>query len=338
MRKTLFGPSVCPRVVAKTLVVTSLLALACWPALERARGGPNVPGVAGGDRDRVPWPARLATSGALLASWQSVGGCGAGSATGIGGIKWIGRNVSGGLVHVQSQGNYTRLSDGYSLAMQNQITADLGPKWNLGVVVPYLYKYVTNFAELQGYDLSNAGLGDVNLLVSRRFGAINDTTLTLSVGAPTGTHDANCQRMGTLLVNCLPQDRQLGTGSMSGALLLEHTVDNLWGPLVYGGTLAYPGRENSLQNYRAPSASLYSYAGYLLGPLVPALGLSATAFAGKDRDVGFPSDRRALLVAANGSLEWATDWVAVLAGVSFPFSSKGAEPWTAGLGIAFAPF
>src|SRR5262245_26924323 len=38
-----------------------------------------------------------------LAVWESIAGCGAGSSTGIGGIKWIGRNVSGGLVNVQCQ-------------------------------------------------------------------------------------------------------------------------------------------------------------------------------------------------------------------------------------------
>jgi hypothetical protein len=274
----------------------------------------------------------------LLASWQAVGGCGAGSATGIGGIKWIGRNVSGGLVHVQSQGNYTRLSGGYSFALQNQLTADLGPKWNVGVVVPFLYKWIDNYAAT-GYALSNGGLGDVNLLLSRRLGAINDTTLTLSLGAPTGTHEANCQLSANQVpINCLPQDRQLGTGTFSGALLLEHTVDNLWGPLVYGGTVGYPGVENSIHNYRAPSASLYGYAGYLMGPLVPAFGLSVTQFLGHDRDNGFDTERGMTMLAANGSLEWANAWVAVLIGVSVPFSQQGMEPWTAGLGLAFAPF
>ena len=44
------------------------------------------------------------------------------------------------------------------------------------------------------------------------------------------------------------------------------------------------------------------------------------------------------MAAANGSLEWANDWVALLAGVQLPVSAKGLEPWTAGLGVAFAPF
>jgi hypothetical protein len=44
------------------------------------------------------------------------------------------------------------------------------------------------------------------------------------------------------------------------------------------------------------------------------------------------------MVAANTSLEWSTDWLAILAGVSLPYSPRGLEPWTAGLGFAIAPF
>jgi hypothetical protein len=328
-------------------VVAPLLVLATVPALDRLlarravtrrldRGGV----IALDDGDELA--VRTGTTSMLLESWRSVGGCGAGSATGIGGIKWIGRNVTGGLFHVQTQGNYTHLGDGYSFALQNLITTDLGQKWNVGVMVPFLYKYLSNY-DLQGYDLSNGGVGDVNLLVSRRFGAINDTTLTLSVGAPTGTHDAHCQleqlEGKRVLVSCLPQDRQLGAGSLSGGVLLEHTVDNISGPLIYGAAFAYPGAANAELNYRAPSLTAYLYRGWLVGPLVPALGLSLTQFTGHDRDVGFATDRpMSPMAAANGSIEWATDWVALLAGVSFPVSSRGREPWTVGLGAAFAPF
>jgi hypothetical protein len=334
------------RGVATGVVTVVLLLISARPALERSRAHrlarsrlqrvsslvtPNA-----GDLDQVLLIAGARDS--FLASWQSVGGCGAGSATGIGGIKWIGRNVSGGLFHVQTQGNYTRLPHGYGFALQNQVDRDLTPQWNLGIAVPYLYKYVTDFAGLSHYDLSNSGVGDMNLLVTRRFGAIRDTSLTLSVGAPTGTHAANCQRMGPLLVNCLPQDRQLGSGQVSGGIQLEHTVDNIWGPIVYGGSFVYPGGENDVQNYRAPNGSLYAYGGYLLGPIVPAFGLTLTVFTGHDRDINFPSDRAMVLAGANGSLEWSNDWLAVLAGVSLPFSTGGLQPWTVGLGVAFAPF
>lgn len=319
------------------LLAAVLATVAAYPVLERMVARRRAATGIGGTMEPV-LSISARTAEPLLASWQTVGGCGAGSATGIGGIKWIGRNVSGGLIHLQTQGNYTRLNGGYSFALQNQLTADLGPKWNLGAVVPFLYKQIDNYAST-GYALTNGGLGDVNLMVTRRLGAINDTTLTLSLGVPTGTHDANCQLSANkVLINCLPQDRQLGAGTVSGAVLLEHTVDNLWGPLVYGGTVGYPGAENSIHNYRSPSASLYGYAGYLMGPLTPAFGLTVTQFLKHDRDNGFDTERGMTMAAANASLEWANSWVAVLAGLSLPFSRQGREPWTAGVGLAFAPF
>ena len=106
---------------------------------------------------------------ALTATWQSVGGCGAGSSTGVGGIKWVGRNVTGGLVNVQCQANYTRLADGYVYSVQNQVAADIGERWNIGVVVPYLYKYMVDPFGLR-FDLSNQGLGDVNVLLTQPAG------------------------------------------------------------------------------------------------------------------------------------------------------------------------
>ena len=268
---------------------------------------------------------------ALLASWQDVGGCGAGSSTSIGGVKWIGRQVSGGFVEVQCQGNYTRFDDGYSYTLQNQLSADLGERWNIGVIVPYLYKY-QNDPFNQNIDVSNKGMGDINALIGRRFGAIQATSVTLSVGFPTGTHAAEFQMVA------LSQDRQLGSGTYSGALVIDHTFDRLSGPSVIGGSLSYPGKENSLKNYRAPNASLYAYAGYLLGAFVPAVGVSVMGFRDQDRDQGEPANRQLLMGSVNASLEWSTDWMALLVGTSVPFSKDGLEPWTVSLGVAAAPF
>jgi hypothetical protein len=293
-----------------------------------ASGAPGtVVGAAG-----VPAGERLAQLSPLTASWRSVAGCGAGSSTGVGGIKWVGRNVTGGLVNVQCQANYTKLSDGYVYAVQNQISADLGERWNVGVVVPYLYKYMVDPFGLR-FDLSNQGIGDVNLLLSRRLGPIRATTVTVSVGIPTGNERAE------YLSNVLRQDRQLGSGQTSGGLMIDHVLDNIWGPAVLGGTVVYPGKENDLENFRAPFASVYGYVGYLLGPLVPSLGISATNYFGQDRDRGLPSDERPpWMVSANGSLEWSTDWVALLAGVSLPYHVSGLQPWTVGFGLALSPF
>jgi hypothetical protein len=77
-----------------------------------------------------------------------------------------------------------------------------------------------------------------------------------------------------------------------------------------------------------------------------------TGFTGHDRDQGTDQNSALFNVSANLSLEWATDWVAVLAGASLPYQYDGQKtnndgrprnPWSFGawivaLGVAFAPF
>ena len=86
----------------------------------------------------VPDPAlvvRLEEPSGLVASWQTVGGCGAGSGGGSSvGLKWIGRNVTGGLFNVHEQVTYTKLGEpgypehpAYNL-FNTLITADIGQK------------------------------------------------------------------------------------------------------------------------------------------------------------------------------------------------------------------
>jgi hypothetical protein len=308
--------------------IARVVALRGWGAM----CGPDLP-VDGAVTLRA---ARLAP---LLASWETIGGCGAGSSVGTGGIKWIGRNTSGGLFGVQVQGNYTagydsqrHLDAGYGFTVLNQISKDLGEKWRVGIIIPYVYKYVTNPVGL-GFDVSNRGLGDINALVTRRLGAINDTMVTLSIGFPTGTYDA-----GLSGGSPFTQDKQLGAGRFSGTALADHIFDNIWGPSVIGGVLNYPGGENAIQNYRSPSATVYAFAGYFLGPFVPAAGLSATRYRDHDRDRTMPSGRPLTLAAMNASIEWSNAYAALLVGFSQPFAQNGREPWTAGLGLSVAPF
>jgi hypothetical protein len=61
-----------------------------------------------------------------------------------------------------------------------------------------------------------------------------------------------------------------------------------------------------------------------------------------------------VLASANASIEWSTDWIAILAGVSLPFglyakaptgegvsamkTGTGIQPWTAALGVSVSPF
>ncbi len=276
---------------------------------------------------------RVERLGPWLASWQMIGGCGAGaSASAGGGLKWIGRGATGGMIQVECQGSYTVLDDGTWSQVNSQLRADVGEKWTVGASVPLLFKHQRNVYNL-GRDASIKGLGDVNALVTRKLGAINDYSLTLSLGLPTGVHDA--ARVGAVL----PQQTQLGAGRMSGSVVAEHTMDNRWGPVVLGGTVAYRGGENELRSYRAPSGSLYSYMGYVTGPFVPSFGLSLNGQLGGDRDRGMERPDQALYtVAASPAIEWSTDWIALLVGASLPFSTAGLEPWTVGLGATISVF
>ena len=351
------------RAVAAGLCACALACVAAYPfvasQLQRARSSAQIARLrAGFSRRGATSPVvdtqlslRVARLSGLLSSWETIGGCGAGSSTGAGGgIKWIGRSATGGLFQLQTLGTYTHLGvrqgHGYNLSLNTQINRDLGEKWNVGFSVPLLYKYYRDYSFLP-VDISNSGLGDVAAFLTRRFGEINSTSLTLLVGFPTGTHDAKFKN------DLLTQDKQLGAGRLSGSLTLDHTIDETWGVIVLGGAFAYRGGENELANYRAPAASIYGYGGYFLGPWVPSLGLSVTRFLGVDRNRG--DDQLVQLMAVTGtfSIEWSTDWLAILAGVSLPFgwetygtteggitssAAPGLQPWTVGLGFTVSPF
>ncbi len=294
-----------------------------------------------------PLSLRVARLAGVLASWETIGGCGAGSSTGAGGgIKWIGRSTSGGLFNLQTQASYLHLEDGYNLSLSTQISKDLGEKWNIGLSVPLLYKYYRDYYGLP-VDVSNGGLGDISASLTRRFGEINATALTLTVGGPTGVYDAKFRN------DYLTQEKQLGAGRPTGSITLDHTMDEQWGVIVLGGSGAYRGGENELGNYRAPAAGVYGYLGYYAGPWVPSLGLSVQRFFGVDRDRGL--EQQVQLMSATGTLalEWSTDWLAILAGASLPFGweqseapqggensllGPGFQPWTVSLGFSVSPF
>jgi hypothetical protein len=183
------------------------------------------------------------------------------------------------------------------------------------------------------------------LQLTRKLGPINATTLTALVGLPTGVYDARYR--GKLLL----QQQQLGFGKVTGTLILDHTIDQIWGVMVVGALGSWRGGQNKFDNYRAPNGTAYAYTGYFLGPLVPAVGLSATAFKGHDRDQTLEQTTALFSMSGNVSLEWSTDWVAVLAAASVPYQYDGFStlggmsrspwgwgPWMVALGIALSPF
>ena len=135
----------------------------------------------------------------LLASWQTIGGCGAGAGASFQRRAQMGRaNVSGGLFNVQEQVSYSNIGSRaypeHNFFVNTFINADVTEKWNLGVIIPLVYKYLDDplhlAPDVPAVNYSNGGLGDVSLLVTRRLGRINATSLTGIVGLPTGVWDA----------------------------------------------------------------------------------------------------------------------------------------------------
>ena len=122
--------------------------------------------------------------------------------------------------------------------------------------------------------------------------------------------------------NYLNQSDQLGFGKPTGALVLDQTMDQVWGLLVFGGVAAWRGGENKLNSYRAPTATAYGYAGYFLGPFVPAFGLALSGFKGHDIDRNSQQARDTLLHCDSKN----------------PRSPWGFLPWTVALGVSVAPF
>lgn len=292
----------------------------------------------------------------LLASWQTIGGCGAGAgAASSAGLKWVGRNVTGGLFNVQEQVSYTNLGSGpyneRNYFINTFINTDIQQKWNVGVIIPFVYKYLDDPRHLApdtaAVNYSNGGLGDLSLLVTRRVGPTNAVSLTGIVGFPTGTWDATYPG-GTVL----NQNAQLGYGKPTGAFVVDETLDKIWGLVVLGGVAAWRGGHNELDNYRAPTASVYAYTGYFLGPFVPSAGLVLSGFKGHDVDQNSEQFTPLVSLSAQVSLEWTTDWIALLLAASVPYKYDGVHvdesgnprspwgfmPWTLAVGVSVAPF
>ncbi|HEY0713332.1 MAG TPA: hypothetical protein VGF45_11710 [Polyangia bacterium] len=286
-----------------------------------------------------------------LASWQTIGGCGAGgSGSGGSSIKWVGRNVSGGLFNVIQTSGYTHLytdpnsqefRSGFNFSSTTQVSSDITERWNAGVAIPYLYKVYRDFKPNpqlpKKKDIANRGVGDVSFLLVRKFGAIKDTIATLSLGLPTGTYTEKLDG------SSLSQETQLGFGKPNASLTIDHVLDEIWGLFVIGGNASYRGGRNDLESYRAPSASLYSYVGFFSGPLVPSFGLTLTGFQKHDQDVNVDQNTPLVTLAPSVAVEWSNDYVALLLGGSLPFGTSlngkyAKMPWVASLGVSVSPF
>ena len=277
------------------------------------------------------WLLKVRESGPNLASWTSVGGCGVSGATATGGgFKWVGRGVTGGLVDVQMMASQNTYLDGSSsLSFSTRLATNLGYKWSMAATMPFLYNVETVDAFGVDHEAHLPGFGDLSLEATRKLGITNAYSLTLALTAPLGAHDA--VRKGVIL----PQRQQLGSGVMGLSLTTEYTMDFDWGLMIFGGTLGYGGWENSVGDFRAPSASGYMHLGYLLGPLVPSAGLTFTGrfMSDRERNVEVMSLREMFTISPTLGLEWSSDSIAVMISASSPFSFQRMDSWTVGLGV-----
>jgi hypothetical protein len=273
-----------------------------------------------------------------LASWGSIGGCGAGGGAASspgGGITWVGRNVTGGLLDTQCLASETFAKGNAYSTFLTRLNVSPAPRWGLALYVPVLYKVGDVTVLGQSKTARIAGFGDASLEASRKFGTSGAHRLALIASAPTGAHDA--VRQGIVL----PQHLQLGSGVLGATGWYQYTRDRDWGLTLIGGTLSYGGWQNGIGDARAPSATAYTYVGYLLGPVVPSAGLTLFGKPVHDRErrADKPDDRDPLvMVIPSVGLEWANDYLALYLAANLGLSYNGLESTTLGLGVSSSLF
>lgn len=340
-------------VAAFAVAVVALIAVSAFPladrwvarrqaaqlvaaARQRVVAADRVPRLAARCVDRVDlalW--RTQPVAPVLASWGNIGGCGVGGASSAtGGVKWVGRGVTGGLVDVQCTTTQTlMLRNGFQSTVNLRLATGYFDSWVFAAQAPFRF----NVQDVDVYGTTKTALlpgwGDAGVEVTRKLGTANNSSLTLTLNFPTGSSDAI--RQGVVL----PQQMQLGTGTVGGGLTFEHTQDKDWGLLIFGTSIAYGGWENSIGDQRGSSASAYLYSGFILGPLVPSLGLAYTAkFSGdRERLIRLPDQPMVFLTPSVG-LEWTTDLIGLLLAFSAPLSLTGVESVGLSLGVQSSLF
>jgi len=327
--------------------LVALVALALWPIADRllaARSlraqiqalqgaSPRLACVPHGERPFLP-----VRDDPPLASWGNIGGCGAGggsASTPGGGIKWVGRNVTGGLLDVQCMSSETEAHGNWFSTVATRLGTSPASRWGAALYVPILYKVGDVSVLGQGKTARIAGFGDVSLEASRKFGATETHMVSLIGSTPTGSHDA--VRQGIVL----PQRLQLGSGVPALTAQYQYTRDRDWGLMLFGGTVSYNGWQNGIGDYRAPSATASTHVGYILGRVVPSAGLTLFGKPVHDRergaDLAVSSDPLFMAIPSLG-LEWSSDWVAFMLAGTVGLSQHGMESTTVGLGVSSSLF
>jgi hypothetical protein len=339
--------------ISLAALVLVLAAVALWPLVDRAlaqrhneRRLRSLEGAAAwlppghvrcfsSTQERPLLPVREAPP---LASWGSIGGCGAGggAASGPGGgITWVGRNVTGGLLDAQCLTSETLAKGNAYTTVLTRLGASPAQPWGLALYVPVLYKVGDVTVLGQTKTARIAGFGDVSVEASRKLGLSGAHRLAMIASMPIGAHDAVRQGM------VLPQHLQLGSGVLGATGQYQYTRDRDWGVMLLGGTINYGGWQNSIGDRRAPSAAASANLGYILGPLVPSVGLTMFGKPVHDRERGADKaesrDPLFTMIPSLG-LEWSSDYLALYLAGTLGLSYHGVESTTVGLGVSSSLF
>jgi hypothetical protein len=337
-----------PALAACAIALLLPIAPAAWRTIDRIDLRGRIESLAGRRGDLAisaaggawlgPFLGAAPTSGPALASWQTIGGCGAGggsaSAPG-GGIKWVGRNVTGGAIHAQVLSTQTAADGNHYTSIASRLATSPRERLELALNVPVLIKSGEVAVLGQSKQALIAGFGDVSLEGSYRLGAVGAHQVLLVVSLPTGSADA--VREGIVL----PQHLQLGSGVPGVTAQYELTRDQVWGLMLFGATASYNGWENDIGDYRAPSATAYAHVGYLLDRWVPSAGLTLFGKPIHDRERGADrpadSDPLFMLVPSVG-MEWSNAWIAVLPAATVGLSLGGFQSVSVGVGVSSSLF
>lgn len=281
-------------------------------------------------------PRALPFARRLRPLWADIGGCGAGGGSASstsGGIRWIGRSVTGGLLDMQCMSSATQ-SHGNTFTTFNTrlATGALFQKWVFALNLPLLYKTgeVDVFGTAKRAHI--VGFGDMSFEITRKLGITNTSLLTLIASAPLGSSDA--VRQGVVL----PQRLQMGSGVLSLSGVFQRTMDRDWGLIVLGANATYGGWENSIGDFRGSSGGAFGYVGYIWGPFVPAAGLALTGQFQHGRERGRELDDPLFIASPQLSVEWASDYVALLLASTVSISYKGLESVNVTLGLTASLF
>jgi hypothetical protein len=260
---------------------------------------------------RTPAPADLLLSldpvGPELASWGNIGGCGVTGGGGGGGARWIGRRTGGAPIEFEALGSHSAGEDLTSNSITFKVTGDVPGRLNVGFQVPYLAnsKRLDPAAIPPGVPdpIGTFGFGDLTLLATRQFGMEGDTSASISLGLPTAEYDRVIEGYD------VDYDAQLGTGVMTFGLTAEHSLNNDWGPVIFGGGYNYGGGTNDIGNKRGSSLTAYCYAGYRTDMMVHSVGANLSIPLSEDESQGNVIEGQSpFLLTLQYGIEWSVTY------------------------------